>query len=60
MNVGICFCGLQELFVKAMDMVGSEFKDRILYLVRHWLPAREVVQSAFQERHKVGRLLGRE
>ncbi len=44
---------MQELFEKAMDLVGSEFKDRVLFYANHWLPAREVVQKAFEGRHKV-------
>ena len=43
----------QELFEEAMELVGSEFTGRLMSLKEHWLPARELVQNAFQERFNV-------
>ena len=35
-----------EQFVKAVDLIGQDFKRTVYYLVRRWLPARHVVHSA--------------
>lgn len=42
-----------ERFGKAMELVGSELRDRILATKNVWLPAREIVQTAIKERHKI-------
>ncbi|CAE1303947.1 UPF0160 protein,UPF0160 protein MYG1, mitochondrial,UPF0160 protein C694.04c,UPF0160 protein C27H6.8,UPF0160 protein YER156C [Acanthosepion pharaonis] len=42
-----------ELFRKAMKLVGDEFVDRILFYKKSWLPAREIVLKALEGREKV-------
>ena len=39
--------------MEAMELVGSEFKERILFTKSVWLPAREIVLKAVQNRHMV-------
>lgn len=39
-----------ELFNDVMKMVGSEFTSRVLSLVKIWLPARSLVESAVEDR----------
>lgn len=41
---------LLERFYKAMELVGSELKDRITYFQVGWLPARNLVKQAVTER----------
>uniref|UniRef100_A0A1E1X978 Putative secreted protein n=1 Tax=Amblyomma aureolatum TaxID=187763 RepID=A0A1E1X978_9ACAR len=43
-----------ELFQKAMKLTGEEFLDRVRYYATSWIPARELVLSALQQRQKVG------
>ncbi|XP_061893629.1 UPF0160 protein MYG1, mitochondrial isoform X1 [Entelurus aequoreus] len=43
----------EEGFKKAMAMVGQEFLDRLDFYKSSWLPARQVVEEAISERHKV-------
>ncbi|XP_072104692.1 MYG1 exonuclease isoform X1 [Mobula birostris] len=38
----------QAAFVQAMQLVGSEFLDRLTYYHRSWLPARELVEEAIR------------
>ena len=45
---------LKAQFKKAMDLVGAEFVDRVLYYKDAWIPARDLVKNAILERHKVG------
>eukprot|EP00795_Rhopilema_esculentum_P012606 gene12606-3310_t len=40
-------------FEKAMELVRSEFLDRVSYFKESWLPARCIVESAIKERAKV-------
>jgi len=42
-----------ERFFEAMSLVGKEFLDKVSYYVETWLPAREIVEEAFVNRHKV-------
>ena len=44
--------------MKAMELVGSEFKERILSTKSVWLPAREIVLKAVQNRHTVSVIKG--
>jgi len=47
-------------FQKAMEVVGEEFTDQLNYMYKSWLPAREFVQKAIDERkkhHESGRIL---
>ncbi|GFR60693.1 UPF0160 protein MYG1, mitochondrial [Elysia marginata] len=41
-------------FLKAMEMVGAEFTDRINYYKTSWLPARQVVEEAVKGRFDNG------
>uniref|UniRef100_A0A8C1P6K1 Uncharacterized protein n=1 Tax=Cyprinus carpio TaxID=7962 RepID=A0A8C1P6K1_CYPCA len=43
----------EEGFQKALALVGAEFKDRLDYYMKAWLPAREIVQQAVQTRYQV-------
>uniref|UniRef100_A0A671RJ59 MYG1 exonuclease n=1 Tax=Sinocyclocheilus anshuiensis TaxID=1608454 RepID=A0A671RJ59_9TELE len=43
----------QEGFQKALALVGAEFKDRLHYYMKAWLPAREFVQQVVQSRYQV-------
>ncbi|KAJ1159934.1 hypothetical protein NDU88_000438 [Pleurodeles waltl] len=40
-------------FRKAMELVGSEFQDRLHYYHSSWLPARALVEEAIKERFQV-------
>ncbi|KAJ8299436.1 hypothetical protein KUTeg_023496 [Tegillarca granosa] len=42
----------QALFYQAMEMVGAEFMDRVLYYKQSWLPARDLVETAIKNRHQ--------
>ncbi|KAL0211658.1 hypothetical protein RCL1_005284 [Eukaryota sp. TZLM3-RCL] len=47
-------------FNKAVEMVGSEFVDRLLYYINNWLPARTIVENSFNTRfsvHSSGRIM---
>lgn len=44
---------LLERFLKASEMCGNEFKERLDYLAKAWLPAREIVQRAVEARKQV-------
>ncbi|XP_061543871.1 UPF0160 protein MYG1, mitochondrial [Phycodurus eques] len=43
----------EEGFKKALALVGEEFLDRLDFYLSCWLPARQVVEEAINERHKV-------
>ncbi|XP_077528776.1 MYG1 exonuclease-like [Haemaphysalis longicornis] len=43
-----------EQFGKAMRLAGEEFLERVRFYATSWLPARDLVLSALQKRHKVG------
>uniref|UniRef100_A0A224XSQ5 Putative metal-binding protein n=1 Tax=Panstrongylus lignarius TaxID=156445 RepID=A0A224XSQ5_9HEMI len=43
----------EQAFCDAMDIVSKEFKDRIYYYVQDWLPARDIVLKAIQNRFNV-------
>ena len=36
-----------------MEMVGNEFNEVVQFYRDSWLPARTIVESAFEERFKV-------
>lgn len=40
-------------FYKAMQAVGEVFEDKINYYLKAWLPARKVVEEAFESRKEV-------
>uniref|UniRef100_A0A1B0D999 Uncharacterized protein n=1 Tax=Phlebotomus papatasi TaxID=29031 RepID=A0A1B0D999_PHLPP len=40
-------------FRKAMELVGGEFIEKILYYTESWLPARSIVETALINRHKI-------
>lgn len=49
-----------EAFEQAMQMIGTEFKETVLYAYQTWLPARSLVVSALDQRfqtHTLGRVL---
>ncbi|KAI9206710.1 metal-dependent protein hydrolase [Polychytrium aggregatum] len=51
---------IQERFLKAVELCGTEFVDRVSYIGLSWLPAREIVEKALQERthfHSSGKIL---
>ncbi|TKR86902.1 hypothetical protein L596_011401 [Steinernema carpocapsae] len=39
-----------ERFAKAMCVVGEEFEERVNYLYKSWLPARDIVENALKRR----------
>ncbi|OMH79965.1 UPF0160 protein [Zancudomyces culisetae] len=41
-----------ENFKKAMELVGGVFKQEVEYYGRSWLPAREMVKNAYENRFK--------
>ncbi|KAJ3040056.1 hypothetical protein HDV00_011505 [Rhizophlyctis rosea] len=43
----------QERFMKAVEMCGTEFVQRVEYIGKSWLPAREIVQKALVDRLNV-------
>ena len=43
----------QQRFLKAMDLTGGEFLESVEYFAQCWLPAREIVRKALEQRHKV-------
>ncbi|XP_049273553.1 uncharacterized protein LOC119399267 [Rhipicephalus sanguineus] len=45
---------LYEQFLKAMKLTGEEFLERVRFYATAWLPARELVLNALQQRQKVG------
>uniref|UniRef100_A0A671RK72 Uncharacterized protein n=1 Tax=Sinocyclocheilus anshuiensis TaxID=1608454 RepID=A0A671RK72_9TELE len=42
-----------RLFMITLALVGAEFKDRLHYYMKAWLPAREFVQQVVQSRYQV-------
>lgn len=44
---------VQELFYKAMEMVGKEFEDSLLYAAKVWLPGRQLVKKSIEKRFDV-------
>lgn len=49
-----------EMFEQAMQMIGNEFKETVLYAYQTWLPARSLVVNALDRRfktHTSGRIL---
>lgn len=44
---------VQEKFEEAMDVVGSEFLDKVSYFTTSWWPARDVVEQATKKRFEV-------
>ncbi|CAH1163954.1 unnamed protein product [Phaedon cochleariae] len=42
-----------ELFYKAMDLVGTEFIEKIMDAATVWWPAREIVKKSIENRKKV-------
>jgi len=52
--------GVDELFGKASALTGSEFLGRLDYYANAWMPARDIVLSAFNDRgnvHATGRII---
>ena len=43
----------QQRFLKAMDLTGGEFLESVEYFAKCWLPAREIVRKALEQRHEV-------
>ncbi|KAJ3196515.1 hypothetical protein HK101_008699 [Irineochytrium annulatum] len=43
---------LDARFARAVEMVGTEFEDRVMYLGKAWLPARTIVESGLTSRNK--------
>lgn len=43
----------QSLFIKASELTGSEFLQRLQYYSKSWLPARDIVKDAFAARKNV-------
>ncbi|KWU41968.1 putative GAMM1 protein [Rhodotorula sp. JG-1b] len=51
---------LLERFERASEMAGTEFKERLDYLAKAWLPARDIVKRAVEKRkdvHPSGKVL---
>ncbi|KAG8833008.1 hypothetical protein FRC18_004273 [Serendipita sp. 400] len=46
---------VDQIFLKASDLVGSEFFDRLDYYGNAWLPAREIILSAIQSESALDR-----
>ena len=44
---------LMERFVKAMELIGGEFVDKVKYYGEIWYPARSLVEAAFKERKNI-------
>lgn len=44
---------LDERFSKASELAGKEFLERLDYLYKAWLPAREIVKRAVEKRKEV-------
>ncbi|XP_063907919.1 MYG1 protein [Zophobas morio] len=44
---------LDELFTKAMNLAGTEFKERVIEAATIWWPARQIVRSSIENRTKV-------
>jgi uncharacterized UPF0160 family protein len=40
-------------FNKAMGIVGEEFEERVRYIYKSWLPARQLVLDAIKLRNEV-------
>jgi len=40
-------------FSEAMELVGQEFTKKLLYLHKAWMPCKNIVQTAIEERFKV-------
>jgi uncharacterized UPF0160 family protein len=50
----------QARFQKASTLTGTEFLEKLSYLAEAWLPARSIIQSAFNKRfdaHPSGKIL---
>lgn len=44
---------MDSQFKKAVEMVGNEFVESVDFFVRSWLPARQLVESAFSKRKQL-------
>ncbi|KAI3643450.1 hypothetical protein MP228_013005 [Amoeboaphelidium protococcarum] len=44
---------MDERFARAMQICGEELRDRVLFISKAWLPARDLVKKALDERYKV-------
>lgn len=42
-----------DSFTKAMEVVGNIFRERVLYIHKHWMPARKIVEDAVNNRLEV-------
>ncbi|KAJ8048139.1 UPF0160 protein MYG1, mitochondrial [Holothuria leucospilota] len=43
----------KERFLKAVELVGTEFVDRVMYYSNSWWPARELVEDSMKNRFEV-------
>jgi uncharacterized UPF0160 family protein len=43
----------EEQFVKALSLVGGEFKERVMFYSQVWWPGRQLVVTAINNRHQV-------
>jgi uncharacterized UPF0160 family protein len=51
---------LDERFEKASELAGTEFLQRLDYLAKAWLPARELIKKAVESRklvHQSGKII---
>eukprot|EP00732_Lithocolla_globosa_P002984 Lithocolla_globosa_v1_NODE_2189_length_2118_cov_96.889481.p2 type:complete len:163 gc:universal NODE_2189_length_2118_cov_96.889481:754-266(-) len=49
-----------ERFRQAMELTGTEFRNRVVFIVKSWLPARTLVEEAVDKRfqnHSSGQIL---
>jgi len=45
----VCF----KQFMKAVEMIGSEFKEMLFSCANEWMPARDIVINSIKKRHEV-------
>ncbi|XP_014776093.1 MYG1 exonuclease isoform X1 [Octopus bimaculoides] len=43
----------EDQFKKAMELVGSEFLERVTFYKNSWIPARKIVKQAIEERYEI-------
>ncbi|KAH8555322.1 metal-dependent protein hydrolase [Umbelopsis sp. PMI_123] len=62
-NQSVTEADVDARFEQASQLAGSELRDKLLYTANAWLPARELVKSAFEKRsdvHPNGRVIALE
>lgn len=52
-NQSVTEADVDARFEKASELAGSELRDKLLYTANAWLPARELVKTAFEKRNEV-------